>query len=146
MASTRFRQGFYTPKHPEKYMGDPSRIVYRSSWELNLHKFFDNNTRVTRWGSEIIKIPYIKPTDGRVHHYYPDYFVEFINTEGEIVRELIELKPLAQTRQPRSTRGKQNLYENLTFVINVAKWKQAELWCKKHGVTWRIITERDVFR
>lgn len=145
MATVKFKQGYYTPKHPEKYLGDPTKIVYRSSWELNLHKFFDNNTRVIKWGSEIVSIPYLKPTDGRIHKYYPDYYVEFINTDGEIIRELIELKPLAQTRQPRG-RGKQNLYEQLTFAVNVSKWAAAEEWCRTRGINWRIVTERSVYK
>ena len=145
MAAKRFKQGYYVLKHPEKYMGDPNKVIYRSSWELNLHTFFDNNTRIIKWGSEIIKIPYIKPTDNRIHTYYPDYYIEYINTDGEIIKELIELKPLSQTKQPR-TKGKQNLYENLMFVVNVAKWQSAEHWCRINGVKWRIATERDMFR
>ncbi len=143
--ATRFRQGYYTLKHPEKYLGDPNKVIYRSSWELNLHTFFDNNTRVLRWGSEIICIPYIKPTDGRMHRYYPDYFVEYITADGEIIKELIELKPLAQTKQPRRN-SKHRLYENLTFVVNTAKWQSAQQWCNNNNVNWRIVTEKSVFR
>ncbi len=145
MAAKRFKQGLYTLKHPEKYMGDPTKVVYRSSWELNLHTFFDNNTRVVKWGSEIVKIPYIKPTDGRIHTYYPDYYVEYVKPTGEIVCELIELKPMAQTKQPR-TKGKQNLYENLTYVVNIAKWAAAQQWCAQRNIEWRIVTEKQLFR
>lgn len=143
--ATRFKQGYYTVKNLEKYIGDPSKCIYRSSWELNLHKFFDNNTRVVRWGSEVVCIPYLKPTDGRVHRYYPDYFVEYISVEGEVVKELIELKPLAQTRMPKANH-KHKLYEQLQFAINTSKWEAAQQWCAKNGVNWRIVTEKSVFR
>lgn len=138
-----FRQGYYTPVNPEKYVGDPTKICYRSSWELEVHKFFDNNTRVLRWASEELAIPYIKPTDGKLHKYYPDYWVEYITKDGEIIKEVIELKPLSQTRRPR---GKASLYEHLTLAVNMAKWQAAEVWCKQHGVKFRIITERSVFK
>lgn len=140
----RFKQGYYKPKNPSKYIGDVNKIVYRSSWEYNLHVFFDNNTRVLRWGSEIICIPYVKPTDNKVHRYYPDYYVEYVKSTGEIVKEVIELKPLAQTKQPRAN-SKHRIYEQLTYAVNLAKWEYAEQWCKKNGINWRIVTERSVF-
>lgn len=143
--ATKFRQGYYTPKNLDKYIGDPTKVIYRSSWELQMHQFFDNNTRVIKWGSEVICIPYVKPTDGKVHRYYPDYFVEYINTDGEIVREVLELKPQAQTRPPKANH-KHKLYEQLTYAVNCSKWEAAEQWCIKNGVKWRIFTETNVFR
>jgi hypothetical protein len=139
-----FKQGYYKPKNPEKYIGDVNKIVYRSSWELNAHTFFDNNTRVIRWGSEIICIPYLKPTDNKVHRYYPDYYVEYITDSGEIVKEVIELKPSNQTKQPRGNH-KHKLYEQLTYAVNVAKWTYAKQWCDQHNVNWRVITEKSIF-
>jgi len=138
----RFVQGYYTLKNPHKYIGDPSKVRYMSSYELEMHKFLDNNERVLHWGSEEIAIPYIKPTDGKVHKYYVDYFVEYINKDGEIVKELIEVKPFKETHKPR----KQNLYEQITFAINVAKWQAATLFAKQQGWKFRIITEKSIFK
>lgn len=132
-------------KHPEKYVGDINKVCYRSSWELEVHKFFDNNTRVVRWASEEIAIKYIKPTDGKVHRYFPDYWVEYINKDGEIVREIIEVKPIGQTRLPRKN-TKHALYEHLTLAVNMAKWKAAMEWCKANGMTFRIVTEKGIFK
>ena len=81
MAGKRFEQGQYIPRNPHKYVGDIDKIRYMSSYELETHKFFDNNERVLRWSSEEIAIPYLKPTDGRVHKYYPDYWVEYVNID-----------------------------------------------------------------
>jgi hypothetical protein len=69
-------QGYFKPRHPEKYVGDVNKIRFMSSWELQADKFLDDNPNVLRWSSEEIVIPYVKPTDGKVHRYYPDYWVE----------------------------------------------------------------------
>lgn len=139
----KFKQGYFTPRYPEKYVGDITKIRYMSSWELSCHKFFDGNPNVLRWSSESIPIKYIKPTDGKLHTYYPDYWVEYVSTQGEIIQEIIEVKPLKQTKKP--THGKHLLYEQLTYAINMAKWHACNEWCKKRGITFRIITERKIF-
>jgi hypothetical protein len=144
--SNNFQQGKYVVKNPRKYVGDLNKVTYRSSWELSAHTFFDNNPRILRWASEEIKIPYIKPTDGKIHHYYPDYWVEYVNKDGEVLRELIEVKPLAQTKISKSRNPKTKLYENLTYVVNQAKWEAATNWCTQHRMVFRVISEGDIFR
>lgn len=145
---TKYKQGYFLPQHPEKYVGDITKIRFMSSWELETHKFLDNNTRVLRWSSETIAIPYIKPTDGRIHKYYPDYWVEYINRDGEILQELLECKPKSQTTRPRKQRstGQVSLYESVQYAINQAKWTAAIDWCNKHNLGFKIITEKSVFR
>lgn len=143
--ASRFKQGLYIPKNPEKYVGDVSKIRYMSSWELKTHEFFDNNTKVVRWSSEEIFVPYIKPTDNKIHKYYPDYWIEYINNKGELAQELIEVKPHAQTRMPR-TNSKHRLYEQLTFAVNNAKWASAVEFCRTKNMTFRILTEKSIFR
>ena len=148
MAKT-FRQGQYHLQHPEKYIGNVNRVVYRSSWELRMHRFLDNNTQILRWSSEEIKIPYISPLDGRVHHYYPDYYIEYINKHGEVVQEMIEVKPLNQTSAPSKSRGKSKktmLYEQQTWAVNQAKWKYAMEWCDKRAIKFRVLTEQSLFK
>ena len=143
--ANNFRQGIFTPKHPNKYVGDVNKIRYMSSWELELHKFFDGNPNVLRWSSEEIVIPYIKPTDGLIHKYYPDYWVEYQTKNGEIVQEVIECKPATQTRQPRGNR-KHSLYEKVTFAVNTAKWAAAQEWCRQRNLKFRIVTEKSIFK
>lgn len=142
---SRFKQGYYTPKHPEKYIGDITKIRYMSSYELSVHEFLDNNPNVIRWGSEIIAIPYLKPTDKRLHKYYPDYYVEYRDKNGSIKREILEVKPLAQTKRPRAN-SKHVLYEELTHAINIAKWQACQAWCTERGIMFRIITEKSIFK
>lgn len=144
-----FRQGVYHLQHPEKYIGNANNVVYRSSWELRMHRFLDNNTQILRWSSEEIKIPYVHPLDGRVHHYYPDYYVEYINRHNEVIKEIIEVKPLKQTSAPKKSRGKSNktmLYEQQTWAVNESKWKYAMQWCEKRGLGFKIMTERSLFK
>jgi hypothetical protein len=38
-------------------------------------KMLDANENILEWSSEGIAIPYVKPTTGRVHRYYPDFWV-----------------------------------------------------------------------
>lgn len=142
---SRFTQGSYVPKNPHKYVGDVSKIRYMSSYELETHKFFDNNPNVLRWSSEEIAIPYLKPTDGKVHKYWPDYWVEYVNKDGVIVQEIIEVKPASQTRMPNGN-SKHKLYESLTLAVNVAKWQAAQAFCKARNITFRIITEKSIFK
>ena len=141
--------GFFHPRNPKKYVGDLNKIVFRSSWEKDFMDFLDNNTMVKRWGSEIISIPYIKPTTGRVHKYYPDFYVEYINRKtGKIVQDLVEVKPDKQIRKP-TTRGKSKktqLYEAITWSVNMAKWRSAQLYCDKYGFNWKVLSENDIFR
>ena len=145
-----FRKGYYTPRNPDKYIGDlrKKRIVYRSSWELDFCHFLDRNTRVLRWGSEEIAIPYVKPTDKRVHHYYPDFWMEYVTADGEVIQELIEIKPSSQVQRPSPVgkKPKQQLYEQLTYAINIAKWEAAKQFCDKYGMKFRIITENTQFK
>jgi hypothetical protein len=141
-----FKQGLYQPRHPEKYIGDPTKIRYMSSYELQTHTFFDNNPNVIAWSSETVVIPYIKPTDGKVHRYMVDYYVKYVNTRGEVVEELIEVKPLQQTKRSRSRKAASKLYEDVTYAVNLAKWDAATRFAASRGWKFRIITERSIFR
>ena len=143
--ASRFQQGYYIPKNPDKYVGDVNKIRYMSSWELHSHNFFDNSTRVIRWSSESIAIPYIKPTDGRIHKYFPDYWVEYVNSDGVVLQEIIEVKPHAQTKLPTKNH-KHQLYERVTYEINKAKWIACVNWCTQHGMTFRVVTEKSIFK
>lgn len=151
MAGRRFKQGYYTLVNPEKYIGDPTKVRYMSSWELECFRVLDNNPNVIHWSSEEIAIPYIKPTDGKLHKYYPDLFICCRTKSGEKKWTLIEIKPLAQTKPP-SSRSKHLLYEQITHAVNLSKWKAAQAWCERQSVlmreqiTFQIVTERQLFK
>ena len=65
----------YQVKKPEKYVGDVSNVVSRSSWETKFMRWCDMNPSVELWGSEIKAIPYYSKADQKVRRYYPDFFI-----------------------------------------------------------------------
>ena len=81
--SYKTKQGRFKPRNPGKYKGDPSNIIYRSSWEKKFMLWCDCNLNVLEWGSEEIVIPYRSPLDRRVHRYFPDFMS---NQETRTVR------------------------------------------------------------
>ncbi len=131
----------FIPKNPGKYLGNPGGIFCRSSWELTVCKFFDTHPSVYKWGSEEIKIPYIKPTDGRVHHYFPDFLVIYKDKEGNILKEIVEVKPLKES----VARPNMSNYDKLAYVINQAKWEAAAAFAAANGMKFRVITEESIF-
>jgi len=101
------------------------------------------------WGSETIVIPYIKPTDGRLHKYFTDFNVRMKDVKGNVHKYLIEVKPYKQTMPPTNHGNKKPktlLYEQLSYAINDAKWKAAGEWSKKNGYIFTIFTEKDINR
>lgn len=136
----------YKPIFPDKYEGDPTNIVMRSSWETRFAKWCDVNPSVVKWCSEETIIPYRCPTDGRLHRYFVDFKVKIRDKQGNIKTYVVEVKPSAQTRPPAypGRQTKRYLTESLTFMKNQAKWEAAERYCKDRGYTFIIITENEL--
>jgi|TARA_B100000085_G_C18424607_1_gene464162 hypothetical protein len=139
--------GKYKPKNPSKYLGDPTKITYRSLWERKCMLLFDDNPNVIRWGSEEICIPYFSPVDRKKHRYYPDFIVELKNKKGEIETVMIEVKPYKQTQVPPKPKRRTKTFENAakTYLVNQAKWEAAANVCDKKGWRFQILTERDIY-
>jgi hypothetical protein len=135
-------KGRFIPKNPQKYVGNPNQIIFRSSWELTVMKFFDNSTAVRRWNSEEVAIQYISPYDNRPHKYYPDFLCEMINKQGVSETWIIEVKPLKET----SLEYAKNDYDKKALILNEAKWKAAEKFAIIHGMKFKVITELDIYR
>ena len=133
--------GKYKPINPKKYKGDPTNIIYRSMWERKFMNFCDTKPSVTKWASEEIFIPYRSPKDGRIHRYYPDFYMKTGNKES-----LIEIKPAKQCKPPKEPKRKTARYkaECLTYLVNQAKWKYARKWCKARNISFVILTENEL--
>ena len=142
----RTHKGHYKPRNPKKYKGDPSNIIYRSSWERMFMVYCDNNPNVLEWSSEEVVIPYRSPLDGRLHRYYPDFLIKVRTARGATDTILIEVKPYAQTQPPtiRSRKTRKYINEVTTFGINSSKWKFASEYCKDRGWKFQIITEKEL--
>jgi len=135
-------KGLFHPNYPEKYVGNVENITYRSSWEKRFMEFCDNNISIMQWGSEEIHIPYLKPTTKKIHRYYPDFFIMYRNAKGEMIREIIEIKPYKESVLTK----KSSTYDKVAIAINMAKWKAAKQFCENHGMSFRVLTEKSLFR
>lgn len=142
---TKYHQGLFTPKNPSKYRGDPDKIVYRSSWELKLMRFLDDNTNVIEWASEEFFIPYVNPFDKKVHRYFPDFIVKVKERDGKIKTLILEVKPEQQTKEPTRKRiTRKYVTEVVTWGVNTAKWNAANEYCLDRGYEFRVVTEHDL--
>ena len=139
-------KGFFKPTNPGKYKGDPTNIIYRSSWELKLMIYLDQHPDVISWASEEFFIPYRSPVDNKIHKYYPDFLVRKRNAQGIAETLLIEVKPAVQTKPPvvkkRATR--RYVTEVKTYGVNNAKWKAAQDYCEDRKWKFVIMTEKEL--
>lgn len=139
---SRYHQGRFRPQNPNKYMGDPQNIIFRSGYERKFMGWCDLNSSVIHWGSELITIPYISPLDGNFHRYFPDFIVEVQDNEKSTRKILIEIKPKSQTSPPKRRRNIKTFFEeSKTFAVNKAKWEAAEKWAKNNNLEFMILTE-----
>lgn len=137
----------YKPENLDKYVGDPTNIVCRSSWERKVCKFLDFNENVIEWGSEEIAIPYYSDIDKKWHRYYPDFICKIKNKNGGIDKLVIEVKPEKQTKPPKEKKDKRKYFSEMKiFAINNYKWEAAKKFCSKNGWVFKILTEKDIFK
>ena len=139
-------KGKYRPTYPKKYTGDPTNIIYRSLWERRFMKYCDHNQNILEWGSEELALPYRSPIDGRIHRYFPDFYIKVKESTGQIKKYLIEVKPKRQTVEPavQKRKTKQYIYEVVEYAKNQAKWKATKEFCKDRLWEFKIITEDDL--
>ena len=140
-------RGKYIPTHPKKYKGDPSNIIYRSLWERKFMVYCDRNDKILEWGSEEFFVPYRSPLDGKIHRYFPDFYVK-VRTRTGNKKWVVEVKPKAQSKDPvknPNRRTRKWLTEVFTYAVNLAKWKSAEEFCKDHNMEFKVLTEDHLF-
>lgn len=138
----KFSQGIFTPKHPEKYQGT-FPITYRSKWELQCMRKFDENKNIKSWGSESIVIPYPNPLTGKTSRYFVDFNITVHTKSGEVKKILIEIKPFCQTLPPSQKRKNPRtlVRQQTEYVKNQAKWKAAKEFASKHNCEFYVLTE-----
>ena len=132
-------KGRYTIKKPEKYAGDPTKVVYRSLWERNAFRWCENNPDVKLWNSEDVVVPYVYSVDKSLHRYYVDLLIQMKNGKTY----LIEIKPKKETSPPKSPKRKTKRYlnEQLTYIKNTDKWKAADKFAEHNGWKFQVWTE-----
>jgi len=133
-------KGRFRPQNPKKYKGDSNNVIYRSSWELRVMKYLDNQPKVEWWASEEMFVRYRSPIDERIHRYYPDFVVK---TKEKTF--MLEVKPFHQTQKPKQKRKtKKFLQEAATYAVNQQKWRAADMFCQEHGWLFKLVTEKDL--
>ena len=140
-------KGKYKIKNPNKYLGNPTNIIYRSLMERRFMEWCDSNDKCYKWSSEEVVIPYISPIDNKQHRYFPDFLIQ--TPKGWF---LIEVKPLTQSRPPKKLvvenlelkKNRRYIKSVQTWLVNEAKWKAATKVCEKKGWSFQILTEKQL--
>jgi hypothetical protein len=63
------------------------------------------------------------------------------NKDNTIKAELIEIKPKKQS----VIESKMSSRDRAVVAVNYAKWDAATRWARRNGMTFRVITEADMF-
>jgi uncharacterized protein YprB with RNaseH-like and TPR domain len=135
-------RGKYTLKNPEKYIGDPDNVVYRSLWERNTFRWCEKNPSVKKWSSESIIIPYYDAASNKNRRYFMDLWIQ--TTNGQVM--MVEVKPHNQTRPPvkKGRKTKNYMNEASTYTTNQCKWAAAEKYAKERGWAFVKWTEKEL--
>lgn len=151
------KQGWYILKKPEKYINSSKSltsgkgIMFRSSWEERFFLFCDFNNSVIKWSSEPFPINYFYELDQKTHRYFVDLYMEYLDKNGILQKCLVEIKPYKETLPPvlpkkKTSKAMINYEKALAvYIKNQAKWKAARELCEKNGLTFKIITEKELF-
>jgi hypothetical protein len=143
-----YKQGYYRPKNPDKYIGDVTNIKFRSSWEYVFSDYLDINDKILKWACEQPIITY-KDLQNKVHRYYPDFYYEMMRNDdpNNLERVIVEVKPAAELYPPvkpkKETAKTLERYEYAVrmHIKNKLKWSAAEEYAIKRKMKFVIITE-----
>lgn len=137
----KYSQGAYNVLNPSKYAGK-GKPKYRSSWELAFMSFCDKHPSIISWASESIQISYFNPLKQQQTIYVPDFFVIYEDKHGQRRAELVEIKPSHETSTELAGKNPRN---QAMAILNQCKWAAAQQWCAAKGITFRVLTEHDLF-
>jgi hypothetical protein len=150
--NSHYKQGYYSPANPEKYVGDINAIIFRSSWEFKFMRFCDSNPNVVSWCSEPLGVPYFDPLSKTGRTYYIDFAIVVVDRDGNATRWLIEVKPskhISPPKTPLRMTDKQTtnfLYSAKQYIVNQAKFEAAKQFAAERGFKFGIITENFIFQ
>jgi hypothetical protein len=158
-------QGYYIVRNKEKYMGDPSLVVFRSAWEFSFCMWADYSDSILNWSSEPIKIPYYdkvskleecrklglnpnNPSNWVQKNYNTDFWIRIQKPDGNIEKWFIEVKPKHKLSKPKPVPPEaplrdQKRFNRLAkeFLINEAKFEAMTSWTTRNGASFYIFTE-----
>jgi hypothetical protein len=158
-----YKQGLFVPKNKDKVLklNNQGGLFYRSGLELKIMTWLDMNPSITKWVSEMIKIPYqLTHFDNgdiqlKDHCYYPDFYYEMLKSNGETKKVIMEVKPMKEYKNvlllqeknfqipsDASIKKLKNLEYDLKMAQkNLAKWETMIKYCDKKGWDFIILTE-----
>ena len=155
---SKYHQGLFIPTNKDKViqLNSQNGIYYRSGLEKKFIIFLDSNPNIIKWSCENIKVPYLKTEynsekmilETTQHNYYPDFYYELLKSDGTITKVVAEVKPLAETQQPKlpinptAKQLKNFEYSIKMFNKNLSKWKYMIDYCQKKEFEFIIITEQ----
>lgn len=144
---SRYHQGQYLITKPEKYVGDPNNVVFRSGWERILMKRCEVDPNILKWASEETIVPYFS----KVHRKWRRYFVDFIllvrRDDGTTEKLLVEVKPNSKAHPPvkpkRMTKKAKGrlMTETIEYQVNQDKWNAAREYARRNGMRFVVMDE-----
>jgi hypothetical protein len=109
-------------------------------------RYMDSHPDIVEWNSEECPVKYIKPTDLKVHTYWPDMLVRRRGPDGQLQTIMVELKhssELKEPQAPKTAKGKRRfLNEVITYNVNAAKWAAARAYCADRGWQFMVLDEK----
>jgi len=138
--ASKFSQGKFTIKNPEKYIGK-KQPTYRSSWEFKFMQFCDENPNVLQWASEALHINYINPFTRKKTIYVPDFLIIYKDKDGNRHGEVVEIKPSKETTMEAAKSAR----DKAAVALNQCKWQAAAVFCQQNGLKFRVINENQIF-
>jgi len=147
----KYKQGIYKPRNKAKCINTQSgkKVEYRSQLEFEYMYKLDYSNRITKWGSEVVWIPYYNPIKKRVCQYWTDLVVH--SKEHGVL--IVEIKPekeitaILENKIPKRTGRKKEstlMYELKMFAINQAKWRAAKEYCDTKGWKFVLVSEKNI--
>lgn len=142
-----YKQGYYKPVKPEKYVG-PVPIIFRSSLEYKFCHYCDQNPYVLKWSSEPFEVRYFNLVDHKYHKYYPDFYIKMKQLDGSVIQYVIEVKPFRKTKKPikpkkLTVKAVQNYRKELnTYTTNFCKLESLKKYAVQRGYEVMLITEK----
>ncbi len=160
----------YQLNYPDKYMGNPKLIIYRSGWELAFCRWCDSSPSIIRWSSEPVRIPYydrvskleeckklgLDPNNPRnwiTKFYNTDFWIQVKKADETIEKWFVEIKPQYKLGKPKQPEKNDPIrvikrYNNAVkeYLINEAKFAAIGEWAKKNGAFFYIFTEEQLQR
>jgi TnsA endonuclease N terminal len=156
----------YTLRYPEKYIGNPDLIIYRSGWEFSFCKWCDVSPSIKRWSSEPIRIPYYdrvskleecrrqgldpnNPKNWVIKYYNTDFWIDVDQGNGNTQKMFIEIKPSEKLRKPIPLQENAPLRDQRRFnakakeyLINEAKFAALGAWAERNNAKFYVFTEK----